>query len=40
MYATERHARIIDELDTKMQTIFEAAFHDTREAFDVVFPIL
>jgi len=31
---------IIDELDTKMQTIFEAAFHDTREAFDVVFPIL
>ncbi len=31
---------IIEELDTKMQTIFEAAFHDTREAFDVIFPIL
>jgi len=31
---------IIDELDTKMQTIFESAFHDTREAFDVIFPIL
>ncbi|WP_242088256.1 AAA family ATPase [Curtobacterium sp. DN_7.5] len=31
---------IIEELDQKMQTIFEAAFHDTREAFDVIFPIL
>ncbi|KTR03466.1 AAA family ATPase [Curtobacterium luteum] len=31
---------IIEELDRKMQTIFEAAFHDTREAFDVIFPIL
>ncbi|WIE74542.1 AAA family ATPase [Curtobacterium sp. MCSS17_007] len=31
---------IIEELDTKMQTIFESAFHDTREAFDVIFPIL
>ncbi|MBA8990680.1 chromosome segregation protein [Curtobacterium pusillum] len=31
---------IIDELDTKMQTIFESAFSDTKEAFDVIFPIL
>ncbi|WP_420368031.1 AAA family ATPase [Curtobacterium sp. L1-20] len=31
---------IIDELDTKMQTIFDAAFSDTKEAFDVIFPIL
>jgi len=31
---------IIEELDTKMQTIFESAFNDTRDAFDVVFPIL
>ncbi|MET3452370.1 AAA family ATPase [Curtobacterium sp. 1544] len=31
---------IIDELDTKMQTIFESAFDDTKEAFDVIFPIL
>uniref|UniRef100_A0A942SZ74 Chromosome partition protein Smc n=1 Tax=Neobacillus citreus TaxID=2833578 RepID=A0A942SZ74_9BACI len=31
---------IIDELDTKMQTIFEAAFADTKDAFDVIFPIL
>ncbi|MBT2501616.1 chromosome segregation SMC family protein [Curtobacterium sp. ISL-83] len=31
---------IIDELDQKMQTIFESAFEDTREAFDVIFPIL
>ncbi len=31
---------IIDELDTKMQSIFESAFNDTKEAFDVVFPIL
>ncbi|PZF54968.1 chromosome segregation protein SMC [Curtobacterium sp. MCSS17_008] len=31
---------IIEELDTKMQTIFESAFHDTRAAFDVIFPIL
>ncbi|WP_416395072.1 MULTISPECIES: chromosome segregation SMC family protein [unclassified Curtobacterium] len=31
---------IIDELDRKMQTIFESAFDDTKEAFDVIFPIL
>ncbi|MCJ1713721.1 AAA family ATPase [Curtobacterium sp. VKM Ac-2922] len=31
---------IIDELDQKMQTIFESAFNDTRDAFDEVFPIL
>ncbi|WP_144712417.1 AAA family ATPase [Curtobacterium pusillum] len=31
---------IIDELDTKMQSIFDSAFSDTREAFDVIFPIL
>ncbi|OII25568.1 AAA family ATPase [Curtobacterium sp. MCBA15_013] len=31
---------IIDELDQKMQTIFESAFDDTKEAFDVIFPIL
>jgi len=31
---------IIDELDTKMQTIFESAFNDTKQAFDVIFPIL
>ncbi|MGN8050827.1 AAA family ATPase [Curtobacterium sp. 22159] len=31
---------IIDELDAKMQTIFEAAFSDTKDAFDVIFPIL
>ncbi|MBC7724326.1 MAG: chromosome segregation protein SMC [Burkholderiaceae bacterium] len=31
---------IIDEIDGKMQTIFQAAFDDTRAAFDVVFPIL
>ncbi|PYY47095.1 chromosome segregation SMC family protein [Curtobacterium sp. MCBD17_023] len=31
---------IIEELDGKMQTIFASAFEDTREAFDVVFPIL
>ncbi|WP_267421859.1 MULTISPECIES: AAA family ATPase [unclassified Curtobacterium] len=31
---------IIEELDAKMQTIFESAFNDTRDAFDVVFPIL
>ncbi|UBQ01388.1 chromosome segregation SMC family protein [Curtobacterium sp. TXMA1] len=31
---------IIEELDTKMQTIFEAAFEDTKAAFDVIFPIL
>ncbi|WP_420364884.1 AAA family ATPase [Curtobacterium sp. L3-7] len=31
---------IIEELDSKMQTIFESAFNDTREAFDVIFPIL
>ncbi|MFZ7088469.1 AAA family ATPase [Curtobacterium sp. RRHDQ10] len=31
---------IIAELDEKMQTIFAAAFEDTRAAFDEVFPIL
>ena len=31
---------IIDELDMKMQTIFESAFNDTQQAFDVIFPIL
>jgi chromosome segregation protein len=31
---------IIDELDSKMQTIFDSAFSDTKEAFDVIFPIL
>ncbi len=31
---------IIDEIDAKMQNIFEAAFEDTRSAFDEVFPIL
>ncbi|WIB58980.1 AAA family ATPase [Curtobacterium sp. MCLR17_007] len=31
---------IIDELDAKMQTIFESAFNDTQQAFDVIFPIL
>jgi chromosome segregation protein len=31
---------IIEELDGKMQTIFAAAFEDTRVAFDEVFPIL
>jgi chromosome segregation protein len=31
---------IIEEIDEKMQTIFEAAFEDTKEAFGYVFPIL
>ncbi|MFC5503560.1 chromosome segregation protein SMC [Lysinimonas soli] len=31
---------IIDEIDEKMQTIFAAAFDDTRAAFDEVFPVL
>ncbi|MCL9666684.1 AAA family ATPase [Curtobacterium albidum] len=31
---------IIEELDRKMQTIFEAAYDDTKAAFDVIFPIL
>jgi len=31
---------IIEEIDEKMQTIFESAFEDTREAFGYVFPIL
>ena len=31
---------IIEELDTKMQTIFESAYNDTKAAFDVIFPIL
>ncbi|KQO60199.1 chromosome segregation SMC family protein [Curtobacterium sp. Leaf261] len=31
---------IIEELDGKMQSIFQSAFEDTRAAFDEVFPIL
>jgi len=31
---------IIDDLDERMQTIFLAAFEDTRTAFDEVFPVL
>ncbi|MFF1633771.1 chromosome segregation protein SMC [Leifsonia sp. NPDC058248] len=31
---------IIEEIDEKMQVIFESAFEDTREAFGYVFPIL
>ncbi|PJJ63634.1 chromosome segregation protein SMC [Compostimonas suwonensis] len=31
---------IIDEIDEKMQTIFEAAFNDTQAAFGEVFPVL
>jgi chromosome segregation protein len=31
---------IIDEIDERMQTIFESAFDDTREAFAQVFPVL
>lgn len=31
---------IIDELDEKMQVIFQAAFEDTKQAFTEVFPIL
>ncbi|AMB58179.1 chromosome segregation protein SMC [Microterricola viridarii] len=31
---------IIEEIDEKMQTIFAAAFEDTREAFGQVFPVL
>ena len=31
---------IIEEIDEKMQTIFESAFEDTRDAFGYVFPIL
>ncbi|RZU64754.1 condensin subunit Smc [Microterricola gilva] len=31
---------IIEEIDEKMQTIFSAAFEDTKEAFGRVFPIL
>ncbi|MET0724767.1 MAG: chromosome segregation protein SMC, partial [Leifsonia sp.] len=31
---------IIEEIDAKMQTIFEAAFNDTQAAFGEVFPIL
>ena len=32
--------QIIDELDSKMQTIFADAFEDTRKAFETVFPTL
>lgn len=32
--------QIIDELDSKMQTIFKDAFDDTRKAFETVFPTL
>ncbi|TAJ48887.1 MAG: chromosome segregation protein SMC [Herbiconiux sp.] len=31
---------IIDEIDERMQTIFESAFNDTKEAFTQVFPVL
>ncbi|WP_223690241.1 chromosome segregation protein SMC [Leifsonia poae] len=31
---------IIEEIDEKMQVIFESAFEDTKEAFGYVFPIL
>ncbi len=31
---------IIDEIDERMQTIFESAFADTQEAFAQVFPVL
>jgi chromosome segregation protein len=31
---------IIDEIDEKMQTIFQSAFEDTRAAFAEVFPVL
>ncbi|WP_083365379.1 chromosome segregation protein SMC [Microterricola viridarii] len=31
---------IIEEIDEKMQTIFAAAFEDTKEAFGQVFPVL
>nr|WP_216851557.1 AAA family ATPase [Herbiconiux sp. VKM Ac-2851] len=31
---------IIDEIDDRMQIIFESAFEDTREAFTKVFPVL
>ncbi|MCS5734293.1 chromosome segregation protein SMC [Herbiconiux daphne] len=31
---------IIDEIDDRMQTIFESAFADTQEAFTKVFPVL
>jgi len=32
--------QIIQELDEKMQTIFEEAFEDTKRAFEEVFPVL
>ena len=32
--------QIIEDLDTKMMTIFEDAFNDTRAAFEQVFPVL
>jgi chromosome segregation protein len=32
--------QIIEELDSKMQTIFAEAFEDTRKAFETVFPTL
>jgi chromosome segregation protein len=32
--------QIIEDLDTKMQTIFAEAFEDTRKAFETVFPTL
>ncbi|MEY4043231.1 MAG: hypothetical protein RL529_798 [Actinomycetota bacterium] len=32
--------QIIEDLDTKMQTIFADAFEDTRKAFETVFPTL
>jgi chromosome segregation protein len=32
--------QIIEDLDSKMQTIFNDAFEDTRKAFETVFPVL
>ena len=37
---TGSYVQIIDDLDTKMQTIFADAFEDTRKAFETVFPTL
>ncbi|GGA73364.1 hypothetical protein GCM10011490_25260 [Pseudoclavibacter endophyticus] len=32
--------QIVDDIDERMKTVFEAAFDDTREAFHEVFPVL
>ncbi len=32
--------QIIEDLDTRMRTIFEEAFNDTKKAFEKVFPVL